>query len=66
MKFNVFNIIWYLLHTENWRVHSRMLRRYQRKKTKELQHRIFVLCDSEEEITINQLLKKYGKIYGGQ
>lgn len=24
MKFYVFNIIWYLLHTGNWRVHSRM------------------------------------------
>jgi ribosome-associated protein YbcJ (S4-like RNA binding protein) len=26
------------------------------------------LCDkySEEEITVNQLLKKWGKIYGGQ
>jgi hypothetical protein len=36
------------------------LRRYQRKKTKELQYRIFALCDkySEEEITVNQLLKK--------
>ena len=55
MKFNVFNIIWYLLHTENWRVHSQMLQRYQRKETKELQHRIFTLCDkySEEEITVN-------------
>ena len=44
------------------------LRRYQRKKTKELQHRIFTLCDkySEEEVTVNQLLKKCGKIYGGQ
>jgi hypothetical protein len=42
--------------------------RYQRKKTKELQHRIFALWDkySEEEITVNQLLKKCGKIYGGQ
>jgi hypothetical protein len=40
------------------------LRRYQRQKTKELQHRIFALWDkySEEEITVNQLLKKYGKI----
>jgi hypothetical protein len=44
------------------------LRRYQRQKTKELQHRIYALWDkySEEEITVNQLLKKYGKIYGGQ
>jgi hypothetical protein len=44
------------------------LRRYQGKKTKELQHRIFALWDkcSEEEITVNQLLKKCGKIYGGQ
>jgi hypothetical protein len=44
------------------------LRRYQRKKTKELQHRIFALWDkySEEEIIVNQLLKKCGKIYGGQ
>jgi hypothetical protein len=34
------------------------LRRYQRQKTKELQHRIFALWDkySEEEITVNQLL----------
>jgi hypothetical protein len=36
------------------------LRRYQGKKTKELQHRNFTLWDkrSEEEITVDQLLKK--------
>jgi hypothetical protein len=44
------------------------LRRYQTKKAKELQHRIFALWDkcSEEEINVNQLRKKCGKIYGGQ
>jgi uncharacterized protein (DUF1015 family) len=43
-------------------------RRYQRKKPKELRHSIFALWDkySEEEITVNQLLKKCDKIYGGQ
>jgi hypothetical protein len=57
-----------LLTTQLKMVTEGKLRRYQGKKTKELQHRIFALWDkcSEEEITINQLLKKCGKIYGGQ
>ena len=44
------------------------LSRYQRKKTKELQHMVFALREkySEKEITVNQILKKCGKIYGGQ
>jgi hypothetical protein len=57
-----------LLRTRLKMVTEGKLRRYQRKKTQELQHRIVALCDkySEEEITVNQLLKKCGKIYGGQ
>ena len=57
-----------LLTTQLKMVTEGKLRRYQGKKTKELQHRIFALWDkcSEEEITVNQLLKKCGKIYGGQ
>jgi hypothetical protein len=37
-------------------------------RSKELQHRISALWDkySEEEITVNQLLKKCNKIYGSQ
>jgi ferredoxin-fold anticodon binding domain-containing protein len=57
-----------LLPTQLKMVTEGKLRRYQRKKTKELQHRIFALWDkySEEEIIVNQLLKKCGKIYGSQ
>ena len=44
------------------------LKRYQRKKTTELQHRIFNLWDNyrDNQITPYQLLKKCGKIYGSQ
>ena len=55
-----------LLPTQLKMVTEVKLRRYQRKKPKELQHRIFALWYSEEEITVNQLLKKCCKIYGGQ
>jgi ferredoxin-fold anticodon binding domain-containing protein len=57
-----------LLPTQLKMVTEGKLRRYQRKKTKELQHRIFALWGkySEEEITVNHLLKKCCKIYGGQ
>ena len=57
-----------LLPTQLKMVTEGKLRRYQGKKTKELQHRNFTLWDkrSEEEITVDQLLKKGGKIYGGQ
>ena len=47
-----------LLPTQLKMVTEGKLRRYQRKKTKELQHRIFALWDkySEEEVTVNQCI----------
>ena len=57
-----------LLPTQLKMVTEGKLKRYQRKKTTELQHRIFNLLDNyrDNQITPYQLLKKCGKIYGGQ